>query len=245
MRLAELEDDENILLEKYKDQIDIAIEKYKQNVAIYRGSNNYDENVKYVDPTTRTTYRKSANTFNYYNLWMSNNPQWAEYPKRNKSLICTTNKYISENYGFTRVVIPLIDCKIGICSKSDLWASFTKIKGLDSINNWLHDHFLNTFPHQRFNHLTYEEFMQKLKEVKPDKEKYMFAANLEKLLKIYGDAEGVMHEILDPDINNFTVTTWKQFNITGNKEVWLSAPCLLIEPSMFRTLAKEQKNATT
>lgn len=68
--------------------------------------------------------RGSANTRNYYNMWIDNNPMWGEYPKRNKSYICTTTYSYASNYDEVSFIIPADNCKIGICSKEDMWFSF-------------------------------------------------------------------------------------------------------------------------
>lgn len=71
--------------------------------------------------------RKSANTKNYYTLWMDNYVAWKNYPKRSKSLICATSSIISEDFGEVQLIIPADKNKIGICSDYDLWFSFEEL----------------------------------------------------------------------------------------------------------------------
>ena len=251
MRLHEIEETEN-LFEKYKDEIKFALDKYNQGIVIYRGSETYQEDILYIDPTTRTTDRKSANTYNYYTLWMSNNLQWAEYPKRNRSLICSTNYRNAKIYGVVKIVVPLIDCKIGICPKFDLWKSFNLVnEDLEDLNSWLLSRFKNKWPDQDNKNVTYPQLLQKLKEINSTDTNEFYNAFFEKKLKRYGNAENMFEMMLDPTINKFQLSTWKQFNIKqpdgrlNSNEVWLSAPCLLIELSIFEKLAEERKYATS
>lgn len=229
MRLNEIEDN---LLETYKDQVSIAITKYKQHVAIYRGSKTYNGDVQYLDPNAKITERTSSNTYNYYNLWMSNNPQWAEFPKRNRSLICSSNSSHASGYGTLRVVIPLTNCKIGICPSEDIWNSFKNIGSLRALVEWLFEMFQKQWPDQDNKNITYQELMQKLKLLKSvDDQSY-----INDILKNYDNAEDMLKSILDPVTNGFKLTTWQQFNYkrSHSNELWLSAPCLLIYPDTFK-----------
>ncbi len=70
--------------------------------------------------------RKSKYTANYYTVLLSQLPSFANYPPRDKSLICTTDFEIAN--GFARdldenlyVVFPVNGTKIGIANAPDLW----------------------------------------------------------------------------------------------------------------------------
>ena len=142
MRLYEIENNDLDLLKKYKAEVNFAIEKYKKyNFAIFRGSKTYNQSkVMFSNPASRIEPRKSAmNIGNYYTLWMDNNPEWAEYPKRSKSLICTSCSAFANWYGFVKVVIPLVNTKIGVCPEIDIWKSFNSVKSLGEFSDWLKD----------------------------------------------------------------------------------------------------------
>jgi hypothetical protein len=49
---------------------------------------------------------------------------------------------------------------------------------------------------------------------------------------------GMMDHILDPKANGFALATWRQFNVRGDHEVWLSAPCVMIRQAAFMSLVK-------
>ena len=244
MRLIEIEDTNDVLLREYKPAVDIAIKKYKDlGVIIFRGSRTYSrDTIKCVNPTTRDTDRKSSNSFNYYTLWLDNDPDWAEYPKRSKSLICSSSFTIANSYGSVVVVIPLTDCKIGICPEHDIWNGFGSLGNLDSITAWLNYRFKEKWPGQENENITYQQLIQKLKEI--SYENTPSFSSFESKLKKYSNAEEMFHALLDPDKNDFKLTSWKQFNIfrdtnSYGREVWLSAPCLLIPFSIFDQLMGE------
>lgn len=85
--------------------------------------------------------RVSANTKNYYTLLFDNSPYRNNFPKRSKSLICSTNYYNTIDYGDIFRVIPFDDAKIAICDSEDFWVSFHLEKygiySLDDFNTTL------------------------------------------------------------------------------------------------------------
>jgi hypothetical protein len=108
--------------EEALDLLDNCVKSVKNDrFPIYRGKRNTG-NFNFVDPQKFT--RVSANTQNYYTLLFSNLPSWKNYPKRQKSLICTTNEATANGYGYVYYVFPYDEAKIGVCPKTDLWNSF-------------------------------------------------------------------------------------------------------------------------
>lgn len=73
---------------------------------------------------TEQISRVSRNTANFYTQWMDNHPQWAAYPKRSKSMICSSSEITAHGYGDVKMIIPSDDCLIGVCPTSDLWRAF-------------------------------------------------------------------------------------------------------------------------
>lgn len=119
--------------EDYSDLI-LKVKK-RELVPIWRGFGKmnipYEEDVIVFDPTNLV--RKSANTNNFYNLYISEiDPNWKNFPPRNKSLICSFNMKEASTYSNSpenlAMIIPLnLKEKIGICPKEDFWISFPKI----------------------------------------------------------------------------------------------------------------------
>jgi len=102
-----------------------SVKKYKQGIRIYRGIDVYEQFL-FVDPLKYE--RVSANTSNYYTVINDNSPYWKKYPKRSRSIICGSDWDISTVYGTVYHVFPYDNAKIGICSQSDYWDSFPKVR---------------------------------------------------------------------------------------------------------------------
>ena len=243
MRLFEIEDD---LINKYKSEVDFALDKFNTyNIAIYRGSSTYNKaDVIYTDPTARTTNRKSAMGIgNYYTVWMDNNPQWAEYPKRGKSLICSSNLRFASSYGYAKVVIPLTNCKIGICPSNDIWKSFNSVYSLGDFSDWLYN---DVFSHIRHDHrnITYDELLQILNQIDISNLKLPYNVTSTFKQNMLDDRSGInmFETVFDPVNNDFKLTDWHTLtSFDHTSEVWLSSPCLLIGPEMFDELAEDRK----
>jgi len=127
-KVLSLDDTKKLLQTKCKK----AVEEYKKGNIIYRGINNYN-NYLYIQPSKST--RVSLNTENYYTLINDNSPSWEKYPKRSKSVICTTDLYRADNYGDIYIVFPFDNAKIGVCSNVDYWWSFPFLKKVTSISS--------------------------------------------------------------------------------------------------------------
>lgn len=91
---------------------------------------------------TNAFNRKSANTYNYYTLWMDNHPSWKDYPKRSKSLICTTSYEVASGYGAVKLIIPADKNTVGVCASDDLWGAFRHLSTL--VGSPTHETSLNT-----------------------------------------------------------------------------------------------------
>lgn len=107
----------------------------KAGSALYRGGPNRPI---MLGDTAIGPDRVSANTLNYYTLFIDNSPAWKAFPKRSRSFIGSASiheAYDSGN-GDKHLMIPFDDVKIGVCPENDLWASFKRLKSykLDSLN---------------------------------------------------------------------------------------------------------------
>lgn len=128
MRLNEIDaykpisDDVEKLLKKYESVLETY---YDSDVMIFRGMRNSGE-IVFGDGNKLN--RSSANTQNYYTLFMDNDPKWQDYPKRSKSFICSMNSTTANGYGTLYVVVPLENQPIGVCPKEDFWFSFKEFK---------------------------------------------------------------------------------------------------------------------
>ena len=109
---------------------------------LYRGVDK-DLQLQFGD-TSVGSPRKSANTKNYYTLWVDNSPMWKDFPKRSRSFICTTDKEYASSFGEIYLVIPFDNAQIGICPSGDFWFSFEGASDLSRLNNII-DGIFSTF----------------------------------------------------------------------------------------------------
>lgn len=189
--------------------------------------------------------RTSANTTNVYTELIDSFPSWSDYPKRSKSLICSTadEGYITQ-YGDIHLVIPVDNAKVGICPASDFWGSFKTLQGygIDDMNE--------------FNGAV-EDIIGVSASVVPSSKKFKIknAENYDKHNIVYGsftknlmdrivyyksNLYDELEKVLDPKDNKFKHTAAAEFkDKTGNnvtdglegKEVWISGTCMLINLS--------------
>jgi hypothetical protein len=69
--------------------------------------------------------RDSAYTTNEYTVLMSELPAWSAFPKRSRSIVCSTDPGRAGDYGDNTFVVVLPkQFNLGVCSSFDLWYSF-------------------------------------------------------------------------------------------------------------------------
>lgn len=129
-----------------------AVEAHKDGVGIYRGHPSMND---YFGAIVTPGTRISQNTSNIYTRLFSDIlPSWRNFPKRNKSVICTNNKETAEVYGGENYfyIFPKNNTKIAIADGTDIWYSFNYGK------------FERYMPNISFNGLTAfnEEFIEYL-----------------------------------------------------------------------------------
>lgn len=239
MRLIEIDQHQLAIFNKYKPQIKFAARRFVNRKAIYRGLN-YEatgDAVVFFDPAARATPRKSANTHNYYTLWIDNSAKWSNFPKRSYSLICSTSLATAEGYGESYVIIPTVDTTIGVCPQDDFWDSFHKPLGnyqLNDFMDYVHEIFLDQ---QITPPSTYKDLRSALKKINLEHVwSPRYSTSLTAIFKKYG-ALGAFDYILDPVTNGLKLSTWKNFKFPSHREVWLSAPCVLVEFDVFQSIA--------
>jgi hypothetical protein len=188
----------------------------------------------------------------YYNMLIDNSPLWENYPKRDRSLICSTDTRGASSYGETYRVIPTIENSVfGVCPNHDIWASFSK--GLKLLEPEFHLLGLDEFEsinRELFNYLskkgvkvdntTYKgilkayEIFDSLTSIERDIARIRTAARGEKLINFFND-------VLNPTKNGFKLINYnnstriktEDTHSKRYKEVCTSADCLLIKESLF------------
>lgn len=201
--------------------------------------------------------RRAANTLNYYNLWMNNHAQWAAFPPRAKSFICTTDKQIAEGYGTPYVVIPQDSSNIGICPRHDLWPSFKGImriashQGMDTfmIFTAALTHLSGMAGNPEYDWDLFAAMLNKIdgqmitagikrgafKNVKEIAEKFIDFMHSHGLETAYQAFE----ILLDPKQNNFMMEKASAFDIDGDREVWMTGGVLLLEEETWHKIARD------
>ncbi len=110
-------------------------------IRLYRGVK-VKGNVYLLKPSLHQ--RVSRNTENYYTNIIDDT--WEGFPKRSKSVICSTSEAKAKGYGKSFRVIPLNkDALLAICPKGDIWTSFND--GIADLNDEFSEFFQYVYGH--------------------------------------------------------------------------------------------------
>jgi len=189
----------------------------------------------YTDPSKGT--RVSANVPNYYTLIIDNHPAWKKFPKRGKSVICSTSREYSEY-----ILLPEDGSKIGICPTFDIWNSFQKT-GIDSLDIWSYD-FEAILGNRGFDK-SWNSLKKAIGIV--TKRKNWVANSIQRLITnptVYNDwireffnsdKEDFLKYVrglFDPKENGFKLAKSGD-NLPAEKELWTDGKCLLIRSGVY------------
>jgi hypothetical protein len=224
---------------------------------IYRGVYN-SEQVKLSSAmlfNPKSIDRESANTKNYYTLLFDNSPYRNGFPKRSKSLICSTDYSTALNYGDKHYrVIPFDNAKIAVCGASDFWNSFPKlseinIDSLDDFNttiNFLHDLLTGKVLQEKYhilvrqlekfiplyNDLTEEKFRELRKE---ENEGGIFRQwKWDHIKKLPKTLDGYF-KLLDPVENGISLydyNEYKKLSKYSDNEVWTDSKAIFVDSAL-------------
>ena len=216
--------------EKILDDCSEAFLAFSKNIVVYKGIKNLDKPVYTTDP--RKGYRMSANTSNYYTLLMDNLPVWKDYPKRSRSLICSTNWFKAKRYGNLYIVLPLNGAKFGVCPSHDIWDtdiepnfSFNAVNayyGEQELSESSYPEFLRGLVHTSYN------FYDSISDLEESHIKHHFAMSvnnaateqeMEKVLSTYYNPQRLGFKLLP--INEIP-------SRKTSREVWTDSPSYLI-----------------
>ncbi len=104
------------IVSRCSDSYKAAVEK---KAVIYRGLRGSSTETMEIDP--KRGRRRSRNTLNYYTLFMDNEGTFKDYPKRSKSVVCSTDLSKAMRYGRSYVLLPENGAKIGIVKHGDIF----------------------------------------------------------------------------------------------------------------------------
>ena len=207
---------------------------------IWRGFKNHNEAVLKINPATGI--RQSQNTSNYYTELMDNSPYFSGWPKRSRSIICSTEFGRASNYAYgapysaaTYAVFPARGVKVAVCPDRDIWKTRIDLpfvySGLDfpELNEFLEDLGLS------------QDYNSMVKEVQSD----FFARELNYLIKDNKikpiepkDFLPEIEEAMAPQNTGFQLYDLEEFAGGGmrDKELWIGGPCIIVRSDLLETL---------
>jgi len=191
---------------------------------------------------TKLDKRVSPNVYNnYYNLFLSNDETWKEYPPREYSIIGSTDLDSISNYdNLVYICIPLSkQANIGIAPNYDLFKSF---KTLDKLKF----NSLNSFFYEVNKCIDSPDSITDYNTLKKELEKPEFLINTKKsdskeMIKAFEksvNAFKTIQELLDPKNNDFKHMTYNNF-IRGtfdDNEVWTSDDVIMINTYYIKNI---------
>lgn len=204
--------------------------------------------------------RMSANTDNYYTLWIDNMKAWSKFPRRSKSFICSTNSVEPKSYGSLYQVIPLENQPIGICPTPDFWGGFDRIHdvpedlaygnslpGFNSLVKNVGNYCAAVTEAQtsakNLSETNYEEFRAKIEEMDvalksiSDGDVAMAPKWYHELMEeiaTHGSFPNYLNWLLDPKGNEFGIINANRYHASSTNEVWLSGKVLFIPDNIVR-----------
>lgn len=92
------------------------------HIDLYRGRDTRGE--MYITDSRAKGMRHPQNTIGYCSLYQQYGSQWSRFPRRGNSIIATTSKVYSSQYGETYNIIPKDGTVLAICPDIDWWNSF-------------------------------------------------------------------------------------------------------------------------
>lgn len=236
-----------------------------KKLKIFRGVgyDNEDSDFVLIKPS-EGLIRRSANTNNHYTLLIDNSEEWSHFPKRSKSIICTTSLEHAHNYGYAYCVIPFDNANIGVCPENDIWDSFVE-SGISSLDSFTYD--LSKLGISDYDFESMKSDFKKLEDklitgdIKmntPSKlislvlktlgghtYNWDFGSDTSNIISNYMKLENkkslfeYIDELFDPDNNGFKTSNYRDLGIGGDLEVWTDSNCILISANIIDSILKE------
>jgi hypothetical protein len=237
--------EESALLDMLRTDYTDAVRAFKNGNKIFRGTTSEDDYM-ITDPSIGT--RVSANTLNYYTLIIDNSDSWKEYPKRSKSIICSTSTVYADEYGTIYSVFPINGSKIGVCSKKDFWESFPVLKTefdragipltpwLSSLTRLLGGLVdltgkrpnIKTLPTLKKAFDSVDTFIRDKEYEHKEGLNTTILFDVMKMLDYKGHLYTSVEDLLDPVKNNFKLENISDFKSEKNREVWTDGKSIMI-----------------
>lgn len=238
----------------FDEWLDIAKKKHLKTLrkyvnreeALFRGhtSLTIDDNFGYVIPS-KGMGRKSANTSNYYTVWIDNSPKWKGFPKRSKSLICGNRFGAAYGYSSQRfAILPEDNADIAICDESDFWDSFKKTnpyQTLNDFNNAFANLYKQTYGKLAPNHLSPNKLNTALDDINDfiqNGASLQILTHLEDLMSKHNFTfREVFDYILDPAPNKFRlIKSHQPIPQDYDRECWTDGNSLMVNEGVRPTM---------
>jgi len=216
-----------------------ALNSYKKDKMVYRGVY-MDQPTYLIKPGEHT--RKSANTANTYTLLIDNSKKWVKYPKRSKSIICSTKSSNSSGYGSLFVVFPKDGYKFGVCSSFDMWESFSsKIKTslhsfnysidrlIESLSIEFDIHNMEKYEDLKLMCKKIDMVLQNTQERNTRVFRWLFDYDM------YGNFMDLLESLFDPEDNGFKVVNDIKELPNVDHEVWTDSDSYLVSYNWLMT----------
>jgi hypothetical protein len=224
--------DDTSAVEMLRTHCSDALWMLTSNTPIYRGDKQLtsEAGFLYVDPSE--TVRKSKNTTNFYTSVFDAIPSWADWPKRSRSFIGSSDPRTAGAFGGGGrpwILIPFNGVQIGVCSGSDLWDTPVRL----STRNYMIDDLNSVFAG-----VNCEEYsdLDKLS----DSDLSLLNKRLRTQFQTISDVKWWVGDAYSPQslqLEKYTTSTLpKTLMARGSREVWVSGKCVMISPSMWDRL---------
>lgn len=207
-----------------------------ENTPIWRGHKRDLKDFSVVD--TSKSERVSNNTRNYYTAILDSSPKMAGWPKRSKSLICSTKMSRASSYAMLKndwlyAVIPFDDAKIGAVNRDDMWDTPVTIGGITKkIESW-NDVWYNFDADDDINGLK-----ELAAELKARKKAGVVAPHKAFPAAVRNDLMGAIYDAYDPKKLGFTLCDSKTVRSVQVGEVWVGGKVVMIKKPMWDRVRK-------
>lgn len=210
------------------------------NTQIYRGVSGQPE-FYYLNPSKNE--RSSPSSAGYYSLIMDNSGFWSGYPKRSKSIICSTSQSYASSFGTPYLVVPYDSSNFGVCPNDDIWRSFNfsefgEIGDLMDFDNHLNK-ISEKVSNEKLETANFNKFRSQIielgRKVVNNSELSLTSSLLKKYLNSSADdLFFYIERLLDPEKNGFKTKEYtSNFNLFGNREIWSDGEFLLIQHDLI------------
>jgi hypothetical protein len=217
-----------------------ALMAFRSGHKVFKGINGPMPEVAIFKTDPKLKKRDSRNTQNYYTLLFDNLPSWQEYPKRSRSLICSTSYSWAKGYGSqTYLILPFDGAKFGVCPEKDIWFSFYYLLGKKSL-----DRMNFVFADLKLPTTTFNNFITSAYNNQKKLSRLFLTSSISEALgnafkaKTKDQLITNLNNVFDPTENKFTTATINELPTHFTSEVWTDSEAYMIstESVIFQQL---------